>query len=126
MLETTSIDRLTCGIDVRYRRLAVPLSAFCDSVSDWWPCRSRQCNNSPAALSIFSKAAVIAIDDALRKGEGLTVEFKRSVAYDIQSSVNQVLETIAAFANTTDGTYSSVSKMMARLKVSMLQALDVE
>jgi hypothetical protein len=52
----------------------------------------------------FSKAAATGIDDALRKGEGLTVEFKRSIAYEVQSSVNQVLETIAAFANTADGT----------------------
>jgi hypothetical protein len=42
--------------------------------------------------------------DALRLGEGLTVEFKRSISFGVQSSVDRVLETIAAFANTADGT----------------------
>jgi hypothetical protein len=42
--------------------------------------------------------------DALRLGEGLTVEFKRSISFDVKSSVDRVLETIAAFANTADGT----------------------
>jgi ATP-dependent DNA helicase RecG len=42
--------------------------------------------------------------DALRRGEGLTVEFKRSISFDVQASVDRVLETIAAFANTADGT----------------------
>jgi hypothetical protein len=42
--------------------------------------------------------------DALRLGEGLTIEFKRSVSFDVQNSVDRVLETIAAFANTADGT----------------------
>jgi hypothetical protein len=42
--------------------------------------------------------------DALRLGEGPTVEFKRSISFDVQNSVDRVLETVAAFANTADGT----------------------
>jgi hypothetical protein len=42
--------------------------------------------------------------DALRLGEGLTVEFKRGISFEVQNSVDRVLETIAAFANTADGT----------------------
>jgi len=42
--------------------------------------------------------------DALRLGEGLTVEFKRGISFEVQNSVDRVLETIAAFANTGDGT----------------------
>lgn len=42
--------------------------------------------------------------EALRSGEGLTVEFKRSISFGAPTSVDRVLETIAAFANTGDGT----------------------
>ena len=42
--------------------------------------------------------------DALQLGEGLTIEFKRSISFDVQHSVDRVLETIAAFANTAGGT----------------------
>ena len=42
--------------------------------------------------------------DALRLGEGLTVEFKRSISFEVQNSVDRVLETVAAFVNTADGT----------------------
>jgi hypothetical protein len=42
--------------------------------------------------------------DALRLGECLTVEFKRGISFEVQNSVDRVLETIAAFANTADGT----------------------
>jgi hypothetical protein len=50
------------------------------------------------------RGAPIDVRDALRLGEGLGVEFKRSIAFDQQNSVDRVLETIAAFANTGDGT----------------------
>jgi len=42
--------------------------------------------------------------DAIRRGEGLTIEFKRSISLDVQNSVDRVLETVTAFANTADGT----------------------
>lgn len=34
----------------------------------------------------------------------MTVEFKRGISFDAQNSIDRVLETIAAFANTADGT----------------------
>ena len=44
------------------------------------------------------------VEEALKFGEGPSVEFKRSISFDIPNSVEQVLETVAAFANTGDGT----------------------
>jgi hypothetical protein len=42
--------------------------------------------------------------EALRLGEGLTIEFKRSISFEVPNSVDRVLETVAALANTADGT----------------------
>lgn len=43
------------------------------------------------------------VDEALRLGEGLSIEFKRSLQFDNSASVEQVLQTLVAFANTKGG-----------------------
>jgi schlafen family protein len=53
---------------------------------------------------LLSDSSAHSYADALQLGEGLTVEFKRSISFDVQNSVDRVLETIAAFANTAGGT----------------------
>jgi uncharacterized protein YuzE len=53
---------------------------------------------------LLTDSSAHSVGDALRLGEGLTVEFKRGISFEVQNSVDRVLETIAAFANTADGT----------------------
>jgi len=53
---------------------------------------------------LLTDSSAHSLADALRLGEGLTVEFKRGISFEVQNSVDRVLETIAAFANTADGT----------------------
>lgn len=53
---------------------------------------------------VLTSSTASTCTDALRLGEGLTVEFKRGISFDVQNSVDRILETIAAFANTADGT----------------------
>ena len=44
------------------------------------------------------------VQEALRLGEGESIEFKRSISFDSAGSVEQILQTVAAFANSGDGT----------------------
>src|SRR5437660_10170144 len=53
---------------------------------------------------LFNEAQPPTIQEALELGEGTSIEFKRSVSFDSPSSTEQVLQTVAAFANTGDGT----------------------
>ena len=53
---------------------------------------------------VLTNSSAQTLDEALRLGEGLTIEFKRSISFDVPNSVDRVLETIAAFANTAHGT----------------------
>jgi len=53
---------------------------------------------------MFSRACPSRLDEALKSGEGLHIEFKRSVSFESNNSVDQILQTITAFANTVDGT----------------------
>lgn len=52
---------------------------------------------------LLTDTAPPSIAEARGSGEGLTVEFKKSISFEIQSSVDRVLESIAAFANSSDG-----------------------
>jgi uncharacterized protein YuzE len=52
---------------------------------------------------LLTDSAPAGIAEARRVGEGLTVEFKKSISFEVQSSVDRVLESIAAFANAADG-----------------------
>ncbi len=52
---------------------------------------------------LFRETAPLALEDALKYGEGPAVEFKRAVSLEGTSAANQVLQTVAAFANTGDG-----------------------
>jgi len=53
---------------------------------------------------LFSQARSHTVEEALRLGEGESIEFKRSISFDSASSVEQILQTVAAFANSGDGT----------------------
>ncbi len=53
---------------------------------------------------LFSQARSHTVQEALRLGEGESIEFKRSISFDSASSVEQILQTVAAFANSGDGT----------------------
>lgn len=53
---------------------------------------------------LFGQARPHSVDEALKLGEGESVEFKRSISFESASSVEQVLQTVAAFANSGDGT----------------------
>jgi hypothetical protein len=44
------------------------------------------------------------LDEALKQGEGPSIEFKRSISFEIANSIDEVLRTVTAFANTRDGT----------------------
>lgn len=52
---------------------------------------------------ILGQMRAPSVDEALRIGEGLTIEFKRSLHFDNSASVEQVLQTLVAFANTNGG-----------------------
>ncbi|HME31190.1 MAG TPA: ATP-binding protein [Terriglobales bacterium] len=52
---------------------------------------------------LFSQTTPANVADALQKGEGPSVEFKRSISFEVPNSVYQLLQTVAAFANTGDG-----------------------
>jgi hypothetical protein len=53
---------------------------------------------------VFSQARPRTVDEAVKLGEGLTIEFKRSISFEIPNSIDQILSTVAAFANSCDGT----------------------
>ena len=53
---------------------------------------------------LFSQTHTLAIEQALKKGEGPDVEFKRSLPLEGLGSMDQILQTVAAFANSGDGT----------------------
>jgi hypothetical protein len=53
---------------------------------------------------LFSQARSHTVQEALRLGEGESIEFKRSISFDSAGSVGQILQTVAAFANSGDGT----------------------
>ena len=53
---------------------------------------------------LFSEARSHTVQEALRLGEGESIEFKRSISFDSAGSVEQLLQTVAAFANSGDGT----------------------
>ena len=44
------------------------------------------------------------VEEALKLGEGPSIEFKRYVAFESPNSTEQMLQTVTAFANTGDGT----------------------
>jgi predicted HTH transcriptional regulator len=52
----------------------------------------------------FNETRPHTVDEALKLGEGTGVEFKRSISFDSPGSVEQVLQTVVAFANSGDGT----------------------
>jgi hypothetical protein len=52
---------------------------------------------------ILGQMRAPSVDEALRLGEGLSIEFKRSLQFDNLASVEQVLQTLVAFANTNGG-----------------------
>jgi hypothetical protein len=53
---------------------------------------------------VMAEPRACTVEEAIERGEGPSIEFKRSVSLSAGSSAHQVLETIAAFANTGDGT----------------------
>lgn len=53
---------------------------------------------------LFKETRPHTIDEALKLGEGTSIEFKRSISFDNQGSVDQILQTIVAIANSGDGT----------------------
>jgi predicted HTH transcriptional regulator len=53
---------------------------------------------------LFSQTRPYTVEEAIRLGEGPSVEFKRSISHDSPNSVEQVLQTIVAFLNSGDGT----------------------
>jgi Schlafen, AlbA_2 len=53
---------------------------------------------------LFSQTRSHTVEEALKLGEGESIEFKRSISIDSASSVEQILQTVAAFANSGDGT----------------------
>jgi hypothetical protein len=53
---------------------------------------------------VFSQTQPQTVEQALKTGEGASVEFKRNFSADAVNSVEQLLQTVAAFANTGDGT----------------------
>ena len=52
---------------------------------------------------VFSQIRPPAIEEAIRLGEGGSIEFKRSISFESDNSVQQLLQTIVAFANSGDG-----------------------
>jgi len=53
---------------------------------------------------VFSQSRPHTVDEALKLGEGPSVEFKRSVSFENPTSIEQILQTVTAFANSGDGT----------------------
>jgi hypothetical protein len=44
------------------------------------------------------------VEEARKLGEGPSIEFKRNIAFESPNSIEQILQTVTAFANTGDGT----------------------
>jgi hypothetical protein len=53
---------------------------------------------------LFQEVRPQTVQEALKLGEGINVEFKRSISFEMPGSFDQILQTIVAFANTGDGT----------------------
>jgi schlafen family protein len=53
---------------------------------------------------VFSQSRPHTVGEALKLGEGPSVEFKRSVSFENPTSIEQILQTVTAFANSGDGT----------------------
>jgi predicted HTH transcriptional regulator len=53
---------------------------------------------------LFNEIHPHTVGEALKLGEGASVEFKRSISFDSPGSVEQILRTVVAFANSGDGT----------------------
>jgi hypothetical protein len=53
---------------------------------------------------LFKRANPHTVDEAIRLGEGPSIEFKRNLSFESASSTEQLLQSVAAFANTGDGT----------------------
>ena len=52
---------------------------------------------------LFMHSRAHTVDEALKLGEGPTIEFKRNISFESANSTQQILQTVAAFANTGDG-----------------------
>ena len=53
---------------------------------------------------IFRQGHPLGVQEALRLGEGPEIEFKRNISFESTNSTEQILQSVAAFANTGDGT----------------------
>lgn len=53
---------------------------------------------------VFRQGRPLGVEEALRLGEGPEIEFKRNISFESTNSTKQILESVAAFANTGDGT----------------------
>ena len=53
---------------------------------------------------VLGSARPYSVQEGLRLGESESIEFKRSVSFDRQNSVEQALQTLVAFLNSGDGT----------------------
>jgi hypothetical protein len=53
---------------------------------------------------VFRQGRPVGVEEALRLGEGPEIEFKRNISFESTNSTEQILQSVAAFANTGDGT----------------------
>jgi hypothetical protein len=53
---------------------------------------------------VFSQNRLHTVEEGLKLGEGSSVEFKRSISFENPTSIEQILQTVTAFANSGDGT----------------------
>src|SRR6266404_5316994 len=53
---------------------------------------------------VFSQSCPHSVEEGLKLGEGPSIEFKRSVSFENPTSIEQILQTVTAFANSGDGT----------------------
>jgi hypothetical protein len=53
---------------------------------------------------VFRQARPVGVQEALGLGEGPEIEFKRNISFESMHSTEEVLQSVAAFANTGDGT----------------------
>lgn len=52
---------------------------------------------------VFMHSRAHTVDEALKLGEGPSIEFKRNISFEGANFTQQILQTVAAFANTGDG-----------------------
>src|SRR2546422_349123 len=84
--------------------MAIAHSAFFHALLHLHRCRTFLANRFLRKYLALRQTRSCTVEEARSLGEGPSIEFKRSMAFESPNSTEQILQTVTAFANTGDGT----------------------